>query len=88
MPSKRRKTQYLYLDSKFLDNFYVHLFGPKACVAWARLAAKWTASDLLQLKTCFPSTRNAMFWKKLASRADETPSYELSFAGHELGCQK
>ena len=29
-----------------------------------------------------------MFWKKLASRADETPSYELSFAGHELGCQK
>ncbi len=29
-----------------------------------------------------------MFWKKLASRADETPSYELSFAGHELGCLK
>ena len=29
-----------------------------------------------------------MFWKKLASRLDETPSYELSFAGHELGCQK
>ena len=29
-----------------------------------------------------------MFWNKLASRADETPTYELGFAGHKLGCQK
>ena len=29
-----------------------------------------------------------MFWKKLASRADETPTYELGFAGHELDDQK
>ena len=29
-----------------------------------------------------------MFWKKLASRADETPTFELSFSGHELVGQK
>ena len=29
-----------------------------------------------------------MFWKKLASRADETPTSELGFAGRGLGRQK
>ena len=29
-----------------------------------------------------------MFWKKLASRADETPTSELGDAGHGLGRQK
>ena len=29
-----------------------------------------------------------MFWKKLASRAYETPTFELGFSGHELGRKK
>ena len=29
-----------------------------------------------------------MFLKKLASRADETPTFELGFSVHELGGQK
>ena len=31
---------------------------------------------------------NLMFWMKLASRADEAPTFETGFVGHGLRCQK
>ena len=33
MPSKLNKTRYFYLNSEFLDNFQVRLFGPREHVA-------------------------------------------------------
>ena len=88
MPPKRNKIQYFYNNSDFLVKFQVRPFRPRACVAWKPPAAGWTTSDFLQLKTVFPSTRNAIFWKKLASRLDETPTSELGFSGHGPGRQK
>ena len=88
MLQKLNKTQHFCTNSEFPCHSQVHHFGGPACIAKAPAAAKSLIRDFLQLKTMISSTRNDMFWKNLASRADETPTSELGVACHKLSRQK
>ena len=86
--SKHSKIQYFCINSNFLGHFLEQPSGPSLMPHFVAWASGWTTSDFLQLKPIVSSTRNDMFWKKLAFRLDETPTSELGFSGHELGRPK
>ena len=85
---KHHKIQYFNTTSTFLGHFLEQPSGAILMPHFVAWASGWTTSDFLQLKTMISSTRNDMFWKKLASRADETPTSELGVACHKLSRQK
>ena len=85
---KHHKIQYFNTTSTFLGHFLEQPSGAILMPHFVAWASGWTTSDFLQLKTMISSTRNDMFWKKLASRADETPTSEVAFLITDLGGKK
>ena len=86
--SKHSKIQYFCINSNFFGHFLEQPSGPSLMPHFVAWASGWTTSDFLQLKPIVSSTRNDMFWKKLAFRLDETPTSELGFACHKLSRRK